>query len=183
MIIDNVTFILKDGKKALLTCPEEKHVLSTLEFLHKTSNETEFILRYPEECDRFTAESEKELFYGTNASESDCMLICVIDERVVGICSIAFKTHIKTKHRATVGIVILKKFWNLGIGTKMFETLISLAKEREGVSQIELDFVEGNSRARALYEKMGFRIVSCHPNAIKLKDGRKLSEYLMILEI
>ena len=48
---------------------------------------------------------------------------------------------------------------------------------------MELDFVEGNSRARALYEKMGFSITGVKPNAIRLKDGTLLNEYSMIREI
>lgn len=49
--------------------------------------------------------------------------------------------------------------------------------------QMELEYVEGNSRARALYEKMGFRITGVRPNAIRLKDGTLLNEYTMIREI
>ena len=49
--------------------------------------------------------------------------------------------------------------------------------------KLELEFTEGNSRARALYEKMGFRITGVKPNAIRLKDGTLLNEYSMIREI
>lgn len=49
--------------------------------------------------------------------------------------------------------------------------------------QIELEFVEENNRARALYEKMGFKILGLTPNAIRLKDGTFLCEYKMIKEI
>ena len=49
--------------------------------------------------------------------------------------------------------------------------------------QLELDFVEGNTRAQALYEKMGFKIVAERPNAIRLRDGRLLKEYSMILPL
>ena len=56
-------------------------------------------------------------------------------------------------------------------------------QENKNIIQIELEFVEGNSRARALYEKMGFRITGVKPNAIRLKDGTLLNEYSMILEI
>ena len=48
---------------------------------------------------------------------------------------------------------------------------------------MELDFVEGSTRARALYEKMGFRITGVKPNAIRLKDGTLLNEYSMVKEI
>ena len=37
--------------------------------------------------------------------------------------------------------------------------------------------------ARALYEKMGFRITGVKPNAVRLRDGTLLNEYSMIREI
>ena len=42
---------------------------------------------------------------------------------------------------------------------------------------------EMEARMNELYEKMGFRIYGIRPNAIKLKDGRLLNEYLMIKEL
>ena len=89
----------------------------------------------------------------------------------------------KTRHRAVVAIALLKEFWHQGIGTRLFQELIRIAEENEHILQMELDFVEGNSRARALYEKMGFRITSVKPNAIRLKDGTLLNEYSMVREI
>ena len=89
----------------------------------------------------------------------------------------------KDRHRASVAIALLQEFWNLGIGTKMFEELFQVARERGGVRQIELDFIEGNSRARGLYEKMGFRITGIKPNAIRMKDGTFVNEYMMIKQL
>ena len=89
----------------------------------------------------------------------------------------------KTRHRATVAIALLKEYWNQGIGTRLFQELIRIAEENENILQMELEFVEGNTRARALYEKMGFRIVGIKPNAIRLKNGKLLNEYYMIREI
>lgn len=183
MLINDIWFELRDGRKALLTSPEEKYVDSTLDFLRISAGETDFITRYPEEFDEFTREGEKELFYQMNASNNDVMILCIVDGKVAGNCSIQFKTSLKTKHRASVGIALLKEFWNLGIGTEMFKEMIRLAKDRENITQIELEFVEGNTRARALYEKMGFRIAGVLPNAIRLKDGTLLNEYVMTLEI
>ena len=133
MIIDDVRFELKDGREAILRSPKEEDVESTLEYLVISAGETDYILRYPEECGKYTAEGEKTLFEQKNASPNEAM--------------------------------------------------IRLAESREGVMQIELEFVEGNARARHLYEKMGFRITGVHPNAIRLKDGTMLNEYTMIKEI
>ena len=183
MVIDDVRFLLKDGREAVLRSPREEDVESTLEYLYVSAGETEYILRYPEECSKYTAEGEKKLFEQKNASPNAAMLMCVVDGKVIGNCEISFYTGMKTKHRATVAIALISKFWNQGIGTKMFEEMIRLAEEREEVMQMELEFVEGNSRARHLYEKMGFRIAGVHPNAIRLKDGRLLNNYLMIREM
>jgi len=97
---------------------------------------------------------------------------------VAGNCDIRFHGGIKTSHRATVGIAILRDYWSLGIGSAMFAELISAAQSR-GTEIVELEFIEGNDRARRLYEKFGFRIVCQKPNAFKLKDGTRLSEFHM----
>ena len=77
----------------------------------------------------------------------------------------------------------LKEYWNQGLGTGMFQEMIRIAEANPDILQMELDFVEGNTRARALYEKMGFRITGVRPNAIRLKDGTLLNEYSMVREI
>ena len=183
MIIEEVKFKLKDGREAVLRSPKEEDVESTLEYLVISAGETDFILRYPEECSKYTPEGEKKLFEQKNASPNEAMIMCVVDGRVVGNCEISFFRGMKTRHRASIGIALISEFWNQGIGTKMFEEMIRLAEYREDVTQLELEFVEGNARARHLYEKMGFRIAGAHPNAIRLKDGTLLNNYLMIKEV
>lgn len=183
MLIEDVWFELKDGRKALLRSPKEEDIEGTLEYLVVSAGETEFILRYPEECSKYTAEGEKNLFEQKNASPNEAMILCIVDGKVVGNCEISFRTGMKTKHRASVAIALISEFWNQGIGTRMFQELIRLAENREGVMQMELEFVEGNDRARHLYEKMGFRITGVRPNGIRLKDGRLLNEYMMVREI
>ena len=183
MLINDIWFDLKDGRKALLRSPKEEDITGMLEYLFVSAGETEFILRYPEECSKYTFEGEKELFAQKNSSENEAMLVCVVDGKVVGNCEISFFTGMKTKHRACVAIALLSKYWDQGIGTHMFQELIRLAESKEDVLQIELEFVEGNVRARHLYEKMGFRITGVRPNAIKLKDGMLLNEYMMVREV
>ena len=183
MIIKDTEFVLKDGRKALLRSPKDEDIRGVLDYLYVSAGETEFILRYPEECGKYTYEGEKALFDRINASDNEAMLVCIVDGKVAGNCQIAWKTGIKTRHRASVAIALLKEFWNKGIGTRMFEEMIRIAEANENLIQMELEFVEGNTRARALYEKMGFRITGVNPNAIRLRDGTLLNEYCMIREI
>lgn len=183
MVRKDIHFTLKDGRMALIRSPKDEDVQGMLDYLYISSGETEFILRYPEECTKYTVDGEKALFDRVNNAENEAMLVCIVDGKLAGNCQISWSTGIKTRHRASVAIALLKEFWNQGIGTRLFQELIAIAEENEHILQMELDFVEGNSRARALYEKMGFRIIGVKPNAIRLKNGIMLNEYSMVREI
>ena len=110
------------------------------------------------------------------------MIACIIDGEIAGNCQIVFNSRIKTKHRATVAITVVKKYWGLGIGTAMFEEMIAKAHDK-GVSQLELEYIEGNERARHLYEKMGFIKYGERPDSIRLKNGKVLKEIQMLLRL
>ncbi|MBR3100043.1 MAG: GNAT family N-acetyltransferase [Clostridia bacterium] len=179
MMIKDVSFTLRDGRQALLRSPREEDIQGVLDYLRISAGETEFILRYPEECDRYTWENEKELFEKNNAAPDRAMIVCIVDGRVAGNCIIAFGSNLKTRHQGSVAIALIKEFWGLGIGTRMFEEMIRIAEENPYALQLKLEFVDGNTRARALYEKMGFRITGINPDAIRLKNGTLLNEYIM----
>ena len=183
MIIREFEFALKDGRKALIRSPKEEDIQGMLDYLYQSAEETDFVLRYPEECSRYTAEGERELFDRINRSDTEAMLVCIVEGIVAGNCQITWNNRIKTRHRASVAIALLRDYWNQGIGTRLFQELIKIAEDHENILQMELEFIEGNSRARALYEKMGFRITGVGVNAVRLKDGTLLNEYHMIREI
>ncbi len=180
MRIDDICFKLKDGRDAVLHGPREEDIQGTLDYLFKSAGETEFLIRYPEECSqKYTYEGEAEFFRKLEGDENRAFMTCVVDGVVAGNCEISFGTSIKRRHSGEIGIAILKEYWGQGIGTRMFMEMERFAVEREGVIQMELDFIEGNSRARALYEKMGFKITGMIPDRFMLKDGRTVSEYHM----
>ena len=180
MTIPEICFTLKDGRPAVIRSPREEDVPGMLEYLVLTAGETDFLMRYPEECGRYTPEGEKALIERVNASAAEAMLLCIAEGRVVGIANVEWSTRIKTKHRGSVAIAVLREFWGQGIGTRLMQELIRIAEQNGELLQLELEFIEGNSRARALYEKMGFRITGVKPDAIRLKDGTLLAEYSMI---
>lgn len=183
MIIKEFEFKLNDGRTAYVRSPGENDVKAVLEYLYVTACETEFVIRYPEECGRYTEERELEFFERVNSSPTEAMLVCEVCGKVAATCQIMWSESIKLRHRASVAIAVTREFWGLGIGTRLMSELIGIARANKNIIQIELDYVEGNARARALYEKLGFRICGIRPNAIRLKDGTLLNEYSMILPI
>lgn len=180
MIVKEDRFSLKNGKEALLRCAEKEDAEKVLSFFRQASGETDFLLKYPEELTDYTVESEEGFICSVNDSPSDIMLICTVEGDVAGSCRLTFNTGLKTRHRASIAVAVLKEYWSLGIGTRMLRRMEDMAKKREGVTQLELDFIEGNSRAEALYEKEGYIVTGAKKNAIRFSDGRIVDEYMMI---
>ena len=183
MVFKETEFKLKDGRVALLRSPHEDDAEEMLQFIIKASGETDFLMKYPEEYADFTLEQEKAFINDAYCNQNGMMIACIVDGRIAGNCQISFLTEEKVRHRATVAIALLQEFWNLGIGTKLFQEMFRIAAARKEVCQLELDFVEGNSRARHLYEKMGFRITGVKPDAIRMKDGTFVNAYMMVKKL
>ena len=173
---------LKDGRTAVLRNPDPDADAATLiNHLKQIASETEFLLRYPEECN-WTEAQERDILSANNADDMRLMLVCEVDGEIAGMCGLNLNRPIKFRHRADLDIGLQARFWNLGIGTAMLEALIDVARDR-GVMQLELDYIEGNTRGRALYEKMGFTEVTRHPDAVRFRDGHMRSLVFMMKKL
>lgn len=172
------TFLMKNGMPCTLRLPEKEDAEQLLSMFQAVAGQTDFLLTYPEEI-HYSVEGEERFIEGSLQNEDQLLLVAEVDGKIVGDCQIDRMRQMKTRHRGVIGIAILKDVWNHGIGTEMFLAMIEQGR-KWGLSQIELDFVEGNRRARGLYEKMGFHITGYVPNAFHLKDGCVLGEYKMI---
>jgi len=179
MIFSPVTFALKDGRTGILRSPDPaKDAADLVQYLYDTAADTPFVLRTPEEI-RSTVEGEERFLQNVVDSSDDCMILCEVDGHIAGNCHLSFNRKIKTRHSCSVAIALRKAYWGNGIGTAMFEAMEALARQREGVIQMDLEFIEGNARARGLYEKAGFRIVGMHPDYIRQVDGTMCALYIM----
>ena len=183
MVIEPIPLLLKDGREAVLRCPKAEDAQAFLENYRVCAAETPFLNFTPEEVACFTLEEERRFIEEFGSSPDKLLLSCFVDGVLAGSCDLELYTSLKTRHRGGIGIAIQRRFWGLGIGTAMFRAMIRIAEAREGVTQLELDCFEGNTRARALYEKMGFRVAGIYPDAVRLPGGTVLNEYLMIRKI
>ena len=172
---------LQDGRTAILRAPEASDATELIAYLRQACSETDYLLRTPQEC-TMTLEQEEAFVEGLNASAWDMMIVCEVDGRIAGNCQISRKRQIKTRHRGEIAIGLLQEFWGLGIGTALMQAMIDQSNDW-GLMQLELEYIEGTARARALYEKMGFRIVGLRPDAIRQPDGKLRHEYIMVLAL
>lgn len=182
MLFEARQIILKDGRKAVIRVPDPAADAAPLaQYLKDVAGESSFVLAYPEERN-FTPEKEEAFLRAVLDSPNDLMLVCEVDGRIAGNCHLVFHGMKKIAHRGDVAIALYKEFWGLGIGTTMFQQMIAAAKER-GIMQLELEYIDGNDRGKALYEKMGFRRVGAHPNAIRQQDGTLCDLIMMVKEL
>ena len=146
---------LKNGKEALLRNGEFADGDAVFVNFNETHAETDYLLSYPDE-NSFDAQQEAEFLKEKTESPNEIEIVAVVDGVVAGTAGIeAVGAKYKLKHRAELGIAILKEYWGLGIGKALMEACIECAKDA-GYTQLELNVVAENERAVSLYKKMGF---------------------------
>lgn len=172
------TVTLKDGRTCILGPTLPAYAIQMIDYLKITSEETPFLLRNPDEV-TYTPEAEKEILTRLLEDEHSVMMVARVDGEVAGNCSInGLGSKRRILHRCSLAIALKKAYWGLGIGTAMIGYLTELAR-KIGYEQIELEVVDGNDRAKQLYEKCGFRETGRHLRALRYDDGTYRDELLM----
>lgn len=170
---------LKDGRKGILRAAQPEDAWDMIACLQTVFGETPFLLRNADEVN-FTEEEERRFLQEMLDAKRELMMLVQIEEELVGNCSVMSKgEQRRIHHRCGFAIALKKEYWHLGLGTLMMEYALELA-EKIGYEQMELEVTEGNDRAKALYEKLGFEVMRKMPKALKYDDGSYKDEYVMI---
>lgn len=173
---------LKDGRIAVLRSASVEDAADCIRYLKITAAETPFLLREPEEAE-MALEQEEAFLRSRLDDPRSLMLIARIDGEYAGNCGLVSEGGaFRTRHRCGMGIALYQKFCGLGLGRIMIKTVVDVAKEL-GYEQMELEVVEGNDRARHLYENLGFVPFGVRPHALKYKDGHYADETLMVKKL
>ena len=174
--------ILKNGKEALLRNGVASDGYAVFRCFNQSHAETDFLLSYPEE-NSYNPEQEAEFLENKTASRNEIEIIAIVDGKTVGSAGVeAVGTKYKVKHRAELGISILKEYWGLGLGRAMVRACIQCAK-KAGYVQLELNVVADNKRAIALYESEGFREFGHNPKGFNSRESGYQELVYMLLEL
>ena len=158
------------GRTLILRNAEPEDATMLLDYLKKTSAETPFLLREPDEV-KITREQEIKFIQRQIEADRDLFLIATYNDKLVGNCSLMSQSsYRKLKHRCNVAIAIYQEYWGNGIGEILLKTVLEIAKNI-GYEQAELDVVSTNSSAISLYRKLGFETYGRFPDFIKSSDG------------
>ncbi|NCC07968.1 MAG: GNAT family N-acetyltransferase [Clostridia bacterium] len=171
---------LKDGKSCILRSPAYDDGAEILTHMILTSDETDNMLRYPDEI-KMTADEEACYLQEIFESDDRIMICAVVDGKIVanGGFYPVLKLD-KCRHRAEFGISVKREYWGKEIGSHILSAVIETARQA-GYTQLELDVVTDNTRAVALYKKFGFTIFGTNDRAFRLRNGEYKGLHLMTL--
>lgn len=179
MIFEKKRINLKDGRTCILRPVERKDAEAMIEYLRIVSSETPFLLRNEDEV-TYTVEAEEHLLENKRNDPREIMMVAEVEGIIAGNCGIVSNGNLRrVYHRCGFAIALKEAYWNLGIGSAMMDYAFSLAKEM-GYEQAELEVVEGNNRAKSLYERFGFKESGKNFHALKYDDGSYRDEYKMV---
>lgn len=176
------TCALRDGAVLTLRSLEPEDARETLRVCRQASGETLNLMRYPDEW-TITDEREAEMLRNAQSAAKSLMLGAFLEGKMIGMGSfLPLSNADRVRHRAGLGISILKAHWGRGIGSAMMQTLIDEAK-KTALEQLELEAVSTNGRAISLYGRFGFVEFARHPRMMKYRDGTYADMVLMMLDL
>ena len=176
-VLQNIS--LRDGSVITLRSLEKQDAGAAIFCLRKVSGETEFLMREISECG-MTLVQEEEIIQRKAESPRELLLGAFADGELIGMAGLnACGPFARVRHRANICLSLVRAHWGKGIGTAMMQALIAAA-EQAGYEQLELDVVDNNVRALAMYQRFGFECVGKIPRAMKYQDGRMADLLLMI---
>ena len=173
---------MKNGKEALLRNGDKADGKEVFEVFNQTHAETDYLLSYPDE-NSYDPEQEAQFLSDKTNSPDEIEIVAIVDGKIVGSAGIeAVGKKFKLKHRAELGISILKEYWGLGLGKALMNACIQCAKEARYV-QLELNVVADNERALVLYKSLGFKEWGRNPKGFNSRTTGFQELVYMLLEL
>jgi len=169
----------KNGKEVILRTPRSEDLDDLLEHINSLVDEGAEIARN----DKTTREEEADWLerkLSTLEKGEERFIVAELDGKVIATSNLTRRSGYSS-HVGVIGIAITKGYRNIGIGTKMLETLSSEAK-KVGLKMLSLQLFSTNEAAYHVYTKLGFKETGRIPK-IFYKDGNYIDEVIMTKEI
>ena len=172
--------VLRDGSVLQIFRPRGENAAEILEYLKTIGGETRFLLM--DENGLGISEEEERLILEENLKQERGG---VYSGRINGelACMFSLSCHPRRRlaHTGEIALSVRRKYWHIGVGSAIMETLIELAKEAS-LKNVELGVYAENERAIALYKRFGFEEIGRHRGRFCV-DGEYYDEILMDLHI
>ncbi len=147
--------LLKNNLRLTLRHAELRDAEQLLAFLNQVAGESENITFGPGEFG-LSVEEERKFLQQTAESPTSLYVIAEIAGEIAGTLSFSTGKRLRLQHSGEFGMTVLRRYWNLGIGSRMLAYLIDWARQTSTIRKINLHVRVDNLPAIHLYEKYGF---------------------------
>ena len=111
-------------------------------------------------------------------TESVYHLVGIIEDRIVGMVSVAIPNRPRRKHAGAIGISVHGDWQGKGIGKELMRALVDLADNWLNLTRLELEVYADNEAAIRLYERFGFEVEG-RLRQHALRDGQFVDSIMM----
>ncbi len=169
------------GKLVTLRNAEPDDAPALLALLRRYDEETTFLTREPGEL-TMTEDEERAYIQAQRDADNRLLLLAEVAGRPVGSSGAFFDTRLRTRHIGQLGIAIEEAHWGMGIGRALMEAALSWLRQ-SGVERATLTVDTANTRAIALYMRVGFTVDGMMKHERKLADGTYRDGYWMSMTL
>ena len=169
-IIEPKAVTLRDGEMLTLRTPQVDEAPVLLAYLDCVRRQTPCILFSPED-ELPDLEQEKQFIKARRESKHGAFIGAWADDELVALCDWSIGRHYRVQHRGDVAISVVESYHNRGLGTLLMRELVNHALDDPQVEVLHLTVFADNSRAIAVYRKLGFEIDGCKRWNVKREDG------------
>lgn len=162
----------------MVKSPETADAAELIAVTKAILDETPFLARSAEEFGISVGE-EIEYLRSRENDERGCMICAWLDGKLVGSASVdEVSSSRRLRHRATMGISVLREAWGRGVGSRLMDAVIQAAQSA-GFRQLELEVAADNDRALRLYRSFGFAECGRLPGGMR-RDGEDVELIQMV---
>jgi RimJ/RimL family protein N-acetyltransferase len=159
-------FTTKDGRNGVVRPARPTDAKACLAVVWEATQERpRTLMTTPEEFWTVRQWRKHRIEWGSNG----VWLVAEVDRKVIASLGCDRARRPREKHICEFGITVGRAYRGIGVGRAMLETLEVWARENE-IEKIILRVFDTNTRARALYDKMGYVSEGVERHAVKFPD-------------
>ena len=149
------TITLKNGIILTIRNPEIEDAQPLVDYINQVSAESDNLSFGKGEAP-FTQTQEEKYITSLKVDPNKIMALGVINGKIVAVSDISGPILPRLTHFGELGISVVKKHWNIGIGMALMNYLIDWATTEGNLKKINLQVKETNTFAIHMYSKLGF---------------------------
>lgn len=163
-------YLLANGQYLRIREASLEDAVALLDMYRQAVKETDFLTTTPAEAERFTLAYEREFISAYEHNDNQLLLVADVEGVLAGTVSVTRARPAKQQHTGELGIVVLQKYWNMGIARRMITATLQWAEKNPAIHYIFLTAIANNEKAIRLYRNFGFMEEGRRPGAVRQED-------------